>query len=105
MAKYKSMVIRFAPSDSPDVVTNKLYVDEPGNLSYDSPNWDIGNIIDLEDSTVHLDLGLFLPNYDGVYDIGIAAVDDGGNEADMTEALNIPLDFVAPNPVGALVLP
>lgn len=104
MAKVKSMIIRFAPSDSPDVVDNVLYVDQPGNLSYDSPSWSVGNVVD-QDGTVHVDLGALLPGYDGVYDIGVAAVDDGGNEADMSTASDIPLDFVAPNPVGALVLP
>lgn len=105
MAKLKSMVIRFAPSDSPDVVSNLLYVDDPGSLTYDSPSWDVGNVVDPDDGTVHVDLGAVLGDYDGVYDIGIAAIDDGGNEADMSMAQNIPLDFVAPNPVGALVLP
>jgi hypothetical protein len=104
MSKIKSKVIRFAPSDSPDVVTNKLYVEPTGTpLTYDSTSFDVGNLPQ-GDGTVHVDLSILFPDYDGIYDLGIAAVDDGGNEADMVTVTDVPLDFVAPNPVSGLEL-
>ena len=105
MAKIKSKTIRFTPSPSPDVVTNKLYIVPTGDsLDYDSPSYDVGNVIDSDTGKVHVDLAVLFPGYDGNYDIGIAAVDDGGNEADMQVAPNVPLDFVAPDPVSGLEL-
>jgi hypothetical protein len=104
MSKIKSKIIRFVPSDSPDVVTNKLYVEESGTpLTYDSTNFDVGNAVD-GDGYVVVDLAILFAGYDGTYDIGIAAVDDGGNEADMATVADIPLDFVAPNPVSGVEL-
>ena len=105
MAKIKTKEIRFTPSASPDVVTNKLYVEENGtSLTYDSPSYDVGNTLDLGSNKVHVDLKLYLADKDGFYDIGIAAVDDVGNEADMQVMLGVPLDFVAPDAVSGLEL-
>ncbi len=104
MAKIGQKTIRFLPSDSPDVVTNKLYVEpyaDPTNLSYNSTSFDVGNVADT-DGYVHVNLGDYLAGHDGNYDIGIAAVDDAGNEADMSTAFDVPLDFQAPNQVGPL---
>jgi hypothetical protein len=104
MSKIKSKIIRFVPSDSPDVVTNNLYVEPTGTpLTYDSTSFDVGNTPD-GDGYVVVDLATLFVDYDGIYDIGIAAVDDGGNEADMVTVTDVPLDFVAPNPVSGLEL-
>jgi hypothetical protein len=100
MAKIKGLTIKFAPSSSPDVVTNKLYVQEaPAPVTYESPSFDIGNTVG-SDGQVTVDLKTVMPNVDGVFNIGVAAVDDAGNESDMKTATDVPLDFVAPNPVG-----
>ena len=105
MAKIVTKTIRFTPSTSPDVVTNKLYAEPVGTaLTYDSPSWDVGNDVDAGDGKVYVDLGVYLVGYDGNYDIGIAAIDDGGNEATMQVLPDVPLDFLAPNPVSGLEL-
>ena len=105
MAKIVTKQIRFTPSNSPDVVTNKLYAELTGTpLTYDSPSWDVGNDVDPNDGKVYVNLGAYLVGYDGNYDIGIAAVDDGGNEATMQVMSDVPLDFLAPNPVSGLEL-
>lgn len=104
MAKIKETWLRFAPSDSSDVVTNKLYIEEvPNMVSVESPSFDIGNDINI-DGLVEVDLGTVggMTTLDGVYNIGVAAVDDRGNEASMTLANDVVLDFLAPNPVGPL---
>ena len=105
--KIKSKEIKFTPSPSLDVVTNKLYVEEVADgseLNYDSQNWDVGNIALAEDGKIHVDLSVYCEGYDGIYDIGIAAVDDGGNESDMQVLNSVPLDFIAPDPVSDLEL-
>jgi hypothetical protein len=104
MAKIVTKQIRFTPSNSPDVVTNKLYAEVAGtDLTYDSPSWDVGNVVET-DGKVYVNLGAYLVGYDGNYDIGIAAIDDGGNEATMQVMSDVPLDFLAPNPVSGLEL-
>ncbi len=106
MAKIKETWLRFVPSDSPDVVTNKLYLElAPEPVTEASQAFDIGNNLN-SDGLVEVDLGTVpgMTTLDGVYNIGVAAVDDRGNEASMTLADNIPLDFLAPNPVGSLTI-
>ena len=100
MAKVGEFKIRFLASDSPDVETNRLYYEEvPTPVDYDSQWVDVGNVADV-DGFVNVNLGAHLSSLDGIYNIGIAAVDDVGNEADMSLANDLPLDFMAPNPVG-----
>ena len=105
MAKIKETWLRFQPSDSPDVVTNKLYIETSPDVVVDnSPSYDIGNFIN-SDGLVEIDLGTVegMTTLDGVYNVGVSAVDDRGNEASMMLANDIPLDFLAPNPVGSLL--
>lgn len=100
MAKIKGLTIKFAPSSSPDVVTNKLYVQEaPDAVTYESTSFDVGNVVG-GDGLITVDLKTVMPSVDGIFNIGVAAVDDAGNESDMKTAADVPLDFVAPNPVG-----
>ena len=102
MSKVQDFNIRFLASDSPDVATNRLYYEEvPTEVTYDSQWVDVGNVADV-DGYVNVSLGAHLGALDGIYNIGIAAVDDVGNEATMSKANDLPLDFVAPNPVGAI---
>jgi len=106
MADVKSTFLRFVPSDSSDVVTNKMYMEEvPNVVSYDSLSFDIGNNLNAN-GLVEIDVSTLpgMTTRDGVYNIGVAAVDDRGNEASMTLLNDVPFDFLAPNPVGALVI-
>jgi hypothetical protein len=104
MSNVKDTWLRFPPSDSPDVVTNKIYVTmSPDAVTADSPSFDIGNTINA-DGLVEVNLKTIpeMSTMDGVYNVGVVAVDDRGNESSMTLANDIPLDFLAPNPVGSL---
>lgn len=106
MAKVKETWLRFPPSDSPDVVTNKMYMEEtPVVVTYDSPSFDIGNNLNAE-GLVEIDIATLpdMTTMDGVYNIGVAAVDDRGNEASLTLLNDVPFDFISPNPVGALIV-
>lgn len=106
MSVVKPMYLRFVPSDSPDVITNKMYMEEaPSIVTSQSPSFDIGNNLNAE-GLVEVDLAVLpgMTTMDGVYNIGVAAVDDRGNEASMTLMNDVPFDFVAPNPVGSLII-
>lgn len=101
----KAMWLRFEPSSSPDVVTNKMYMEEaPIPVTYESLAFDIGNFINA-DGLVEVDVSLLpeMTTRDGVYNVGVAAVDDRGNEASMTLMNDVPFDFIAPDPVGSLI--
>jgi len=104
MAKIKETWLRFLPSDSPDVVTNKLYLEvSPAPVTETSASFDIGNFIN-GDGLVEVNLAVVpgMTTLDGIYNVGVSAVDDRGNEASMTLANDVALDFLAPNPVGSL---
>jgi len=103
MAKLQPAILRFPPSGSPDVVTYKLYMELEGvGLTYDSQSYDIGN--NIVDGMVVVDLATVpgMTSLDGVYDIGVTAVDDAGNESSMSTKDSVPLDFTPPDPPGQL---
>lgn len=96
----KSVNISFPPSDSPDVVGYKLYLEEvPVEVSYDSQSWDLGATTDIDLSTLE-----GMTTKDGSYNLGITAADDAGNESSMSVIADVPLDFAQPNPPGQIVI-
>ena len=98
MAKIKECILTFPPSPSPDVVGYKLYKEDAGTeVTHESSGYGlIGTTVDL--SSV-------LPgDTDGIYNLGIVAVDDVGNESDFSLMNNVPLDFVPPEPPGTGVI-
>lgn len=100
MTKIKNLKISFAPSDSPDVIGYKMYIEETPNLvTYNSEYFDLGN-----NTTIDLSTLSGITTKDGIYNIGIVAIDDAGNESSMSKANDIPLDFMAPNPPGEIIL-
>ena len=96
--------LKFKASPSPDVVSYKMYIEEsPTEVTYDSESIDLGNPVN-PDGYVEVDLTKIseLTTKDGKYNIGIVSVDEAGNESSMSKAADVPLDFVAPDPPGAL---
>lgn len=97
----RQIFIDFPPSVATDVVGYKLYYSESPGVDFDAPSIDLGNeapdpgtgLISVDISNVPEFNGI-----DGVYDLGLVAVDDSGLESTtMTVAPNVPLDFVAPD--------
>lgn len=96
----RQIFIDFPPSVAADVVRYKLYYAESPGVGFDD------SFIDLENESPDPDTGLIsidisnVPEFDGidgVYDLGLVAVDDSGLESTtMTVAPAVPLDFVAP---------
>ena len=98
MAKVKNVTLEFPGSDSADVVGYKLYIEEsPTVVTHDSNYYDLGN-------NTSIVLNDIMSNIDGVYNIGVVAVDDVGNESDFSLLDDVPLDFTPPNPPGQLTI-
>ena len=96
----KNVTISFPASGSPDVVGYKLYIQEtPDPVDYDSESFDLGNNTSIDISTLP-----GMTTKDGVYNIGITAVDDAGNESSMSKIADVPLDFVQPDPPGQITI-
>lgn len=98
MAKIKDVTLSFPASESTDVVGYKLYLEtSPTEVTHDSPSHDLGN-------NTSVLLNTILGAIDGVYNIGVVAVDDVGNESDFSLMSDVPLDFVPPVPPGSLTI-
>ena len=99
MAKIKSVSLTFPPSPSPDVVGYRLYMDlQDVAVTHDSPFFDLPG-------TTDINLAEVLPSTtDGIYNLGIVAIDDVGNESDFSLISDVPLDFVPPESPGIGVI-
>lgn len=98
MSKVLSTRITFQPSGSADVVGYKLYIQAaPDPVTYESQSFELG-----ENTEVYISDLPGMSQVDGVYNLGIAAVDDAGNEASLSVLENVSLDFLAPEPVTDL---
>lgn len=110
----KSTRLWINPSLAPDVVGYKLYMvpntspllRDPSGDVLGAQVFDLGNPAPDGNNKLWFDLEV-LPNMtsnDGVYNLGISAVDGAGNESSFLELLDITLDFVAPDapPLGGI---
>ena len=103
-----SAMLRFRPSGSQDVVGYSLYYkpDDPAQpLTKDNPAAivHLGNPdVNVDDGFIHVDLQAMpeLAGLEGMYDLGVAAVDGAGNISPLltTGLADISLDFLAPSP-------
>ena len=103
MAIVKSVTMKFPASGSADVVGYVLYMEEsPNPVTVESEKYDIGN--DVTEGIVSVDLSTLpeMTTRDGVYNFGVAAVDDAENESSLTLINNIAIDFIAPDPPGEI---
>lgn len=99
--------LQFKPSASQDVTGYKLYakVDEPNvNLTKDNATItaNLGNPAPEADGFIRVVLNGIpeMQSADGMYDLGVAAIDDAGNESPLLlqGLADISLDFLAPSP-------
>ena len=102
--KIKSVTLRFVPSGSPDVVEYKLYYEKVGtDVTHDSESVTLGNPDpDATTGKIHIDVSALGVFTDGRYNIGIAAVDDAGNESALSKKADVPFDFIAPDAPGEI---
>ncbi len=100
MAKIKNVNINFPASSSPDVVGYKLYIQAiPDAVNYDSEFFDLGN-----STSVDLSVLPGMADKDGGFNVAVTAIDDAGNESDMSVVSEVVLDFAAPDAPGELVV-
>lgn len=106
MAQVNEAKIRFSPSGSPDVIGYKLYIEkDPNPVTYTSQSFDLGNPAPAG-GLIEVDVAALpgMTTYDGVYNIGVVAVDDAGNQSSMSTKSGVALDFVAPDPPGEITV-
>ena len=99
MAKIKKRRLRWTASESAQVVGYKLYWSENSEVNYDSKSVALGNITEI---VLPDDVEAFTPA-GGPIVFGITAVDELGNESDMT-TLVAPYQFNVPKAPDDLYL-
>ena len=94
MSKIMPVSLSFPASPSADVVGYKLYIEPvPAAVTHTSPGYA------LPGTTV--DLATILPgDIDGIFNLGIVAIDDVGNESDFSLINSAPLDLIPPQKPG-----
>jgi hypothetical protein len=106
MAEVIKKFFRWEPSTSTDVEAAIVYVSEvDGKVSMSSQNWRFDKGSPQFDNcvvTIPDDLPGF-PQVEGTYELGVQAVDDVGNLADMA-VISAPFDFDAPAPFTGLTV-
>lgn len=103
MARVGTREFYWEASAAADVTGYRVYVEPETNpVTHNSPHIDVGD-------TLSVDLGGLansgftpLVDADGVYNLGVSALDDMGNESDIAVAASVPLDFVPPLPPTGL---
>jgi hypothetical protein len=91
MAIIKKRKLNWKASASAQTVGYKLYWSRQGELNYSSDSEYLGKVMEV---TVPDGLSSFKAAT-GPFDFGIVAVDDSGNESDMS-TLTVPFHFIAP---------
>lgn len=89
--KIKRKRIRWHRSPSAEVIKYRLYWSVRGEVDYDSPYVELGDVVD---AILPDDLPSF-PLITGTVHLGITALSKAGNESDMTK-LSASLDFTVP---------
>jgi hypothetical protein len=93
MAKLASNKVGWNRSSATDVVGYRLRIKEaPGSVDYADPAVDVGNVDQFDFATSPGFAGV-----DSVFNLGVTAVDDGGNESDISRLDAFPLDLVPPD--------
>ena len=104
MAEVIKKYLRWTPSTSDDVIGVEIYCSEPnGNVTLLSQRWRFDKGTPQFDNavvTIPDDLAGF-PQIEATYELGVMAIDDVGNKADMA-VISGPFDFDAPAPVTDL---
>lgn len=79
----------------------KVYIEPyPKQVTYDSLSYYVG---DTTEVYLH-EIEDFISFVDGSYNLGVTAIDNVGNESDISVLDNVVLDFIIPDPPGELLL-
>jgi Tfp pilus assembly protein PilZ len=99
MGRIKKRRICWEPSMSDDVVKYRLYWSENGLVDYTSNSADVGSITEV---IIPDDIPSF-PRFKGDVAIGVTAVNDAGNESDLTK-MTAKINFIVPDAPTNLVV-
>jgi hypothetical protein len=99
MGKIKKKKISWEASTSTDVVRYRLYWSENGLVDYASTSVDVGNITEV---IIPDDIPSF-PRVKGDVGLGVTAVNDAGNESDLTK-MTASINFLVPDAPTNLVV-
>ncbi len=92
MGRVKKKRVRWEPSTSIDVVSYRLYWSKCSELNYDSDHADFGDVAEV---ILPDDIPLF-PLKTGSMELGVSAINQAGNESDITK-LTVEFSFEVPN--------
>ena len=99
MAKVRKTQITWDAVDSPDVVGYRLYWAVGGGVDYSSEFFEVGNVTKV---LLPDDVPSF-PLIAGDIEIGVTAVNQRGNESDIS-VFSAPFDFTSPRPPGNIMV-
>jgi len=90
--RIKKKIVRWQPSVSVDVKSYRLYWSKVGEVSYDSDHADLGHVTNV---ILPDDISSF-PLVEGDIEFGVTAINNAGNESDITR-LTLHLNFRVPD--------
>jgi hypothetical protein len=99
MGKIRGRKVRWEPSTSSDVIRYRLYWSAGRPVGYDSDYADVGNVTQIN---LPNDIPSF-PLIAGEIELGMSAVNQAGNESDLTKA-TVHFDFTVPKAPKNLIV-
>lgn len=102
MARAGTKTFYWTASTANDVENYRVYATEENTpISYSSPHRDVGLVTEVDLGALANEGFTPLIDADGLFNLGVAALDDMGNESDIAVKPSVPLDFVPPEaPTG-----
>jgi hypothetical protein len=99
MGKIKGRKVRWEPSSTADVIKYRLYWSIGGGVDYHSDHADVGNVSEI---MLPNDIPSF-PLTSGKFELGISAINQAGNESELTKA-TVHVNFTIPEAPGNLIV-
>lgn len=99
MGKVRLRKVRWEASTSSEVVRYRLYWSIGGGVDYYSDHADVGNVSEI---TLPNDIPLF-PLTSGTVELGISAINEAGNESELTKE-TFQVDFTVPEAPRKLIV-
>jgi Tfp pilus assembly protein PilZ len=99
MGKIKQRKVRWEPSTSSEVIRYRLYWSIGGGVDYHSDHADVGNVTEVN---LPNDIPLF-PLTSGKFELGITAINEAGNESELTKT-TVHVNFTVPEAPTKLIV-
>lgn len=97
MARAGTKTFYWTASTAQDVESYRVYATQENTpISYSSPFVDVGLVTEVDLGKLANEGFTPLVDADGIFNLGVSAIDDLGNESDLAVKPSVPLDFVPP---------